>query len=132
MGGTATQAAIKERYFGKSFTTDMMSDGTLSLLAHLVALFGPEPPSLACFEESENFVHPHLIEHLIDVMKKAPAQVIISTHSPTFLNFVNPEDLIIVSKRDGRTHCERLENPDKYRDHPLGDLWFTGELGGVP
>ncbi len=132
VGGNATQAAIKERYFGKSFTTDMMSDGTLSLLAHLVALFGPEPPSLACFEESENFVHPHIIEHLIDIMKKGPAQVIISSHSPTFLNFVRPEELIIVSKRDGRTRCERLEQPDKYRDQPLGELWFTGELGGVP
>ncbi len=128
----STQVAIKEKPFDNEFTADMMSDGTLSLLAHLVALYGPERPDLACFEESENFVHPHIIEHLIDIMNKSQTQVIISTHSPTFLNHVKPEDLIIVSKTDGKTHCSRLSNPEKYRDVPLGELWYSGELGGVP
>ena len=127
-----TQVAIKEKPFEGEFTADMMSDGTLSLLAHLVALYGPERPDLACFEESENFVHPHIIEHLIDIMKKSESQVIISTHSPTFLNHIKPEDLIIVSKMDGKTQCSRLSNPEKYRDIPLGELWYSGELGGAP
>lgn len=132
IGDRMTQLAIKERYFDEEFPADVLSDGTLSLIAHLVALHGPEAPSLVCFEESENFVHPHIIEHLIDIMKKSPAQIIISTHSPTFLNYVEPEDIIIVSKVEGRTNCQRLKDLERYRDKPLGDLWVTGEFGGIP
>jgi len=132
VGGAFTQVAIKEKTFGEPFPATVLSDGTLALLAHLVALSGSPPPGLACFEESENFVHPHIIEHLIDVLKKSPVQILMSTHSPTFLNSVLPEDLIIVAKKDGRTQCSRLKKPEKYRDQALGDLWFTGELGGVP
>ncbi len=132
VGGAYTQVAIKEKTFEEPFPATVLSDGTLALLAHLVALSGSPPPGLACFEESENFVHPHIIEHLIDVLRNSPTQVLMSTHSPTFLNFVKPEDLIIVGKKDGRTHCSRLKKPEKYKDQALGDLWFTGELGGVP
>ena len=42
------------------------------------------------------------------------------------------DDLIIVAKVDGRTQCRRLQKPKAFRDRPLGDLWVTGELGGVP
>ena len=65
-----------------------MSDGTLRLLGQLAGLFSPEPPALACYEEPENYVHPDLASLMADVFKNASEknQVLISTHSPYFLN----------------------------------------------
>src|SRR5947208_6767975 len=58
VGGAFTQVAIKEKTFGEPFPATVLSDGTLALLAHLVALSGSPPPGLAGFEDPENFAHP--------------------------------------------------------------------------
>jgi len=115
-----------------------MSDGTLRLLGQLAALFSPEPPSLACFEEPENCIHPHLLETVVDALRwsSKTTQVLVSTHSPYLLNFVQPESLRIVEKVKGKTRCRTVEDKKGIKQAlkvlGLGELWYSGDLGGAP
>jgi len=132
-----TYIAIKEKDFKNPFDYYQISDGTLRFLAHLMVILSPksELPSLACFEEPENFVHPRLLQLLVDVLKKAKTQVIVTTHSPYLVDFVEPEDLIAIEKKEGKTVAKRFskEELEKFlKDFSLGELWYTGKIGGVP
>jgi predicted ATPase len=132
-----TYVGVKEKYFKMPFTSMQISDGTLRLLAHLAVLLSPSPPPLVCFEEPENHVHPRLLELLAEVLKKGAekTQVLVSTHSPYFLNFIQPENLIIIEKIEGKTISKRpkkREVEDFLKEFSLGELWYSGELGGTP
>ena len=78
--------AIRERGFEKPFELAQISDGTLRLLAFITALNLDSP--LVAFEKPENCVHPHLLETLIDIVRKSDKQVIISTHSPLLIRLL--------------------------------------------
>lgn len=63
----------------------------------------------------------------------------IATHSPALVNRLRPEELI-VCERDPKTGLARIPaiETDEVRrivaagDLKLGELWFSGTLGGVP
>ena len=86
-----THVGIKEKQFHYDFDHLQISDGTIKFLANILTAYMPteEAPSLACFEEPENFIHPRLIETVADLLHNAPFQVITTTHSPTFVNYVD-------------------------------------------
>jgi predicted ATPase len=115
-----------------------MSDGTLRLLGQLAALFSPEQPALACYEEPENYLHPAWLPLVADVLKNASAknQVLVSTHSPYLLNFFSPENLLIVEKKKGCTQINSVKRKtglkEALRILGLGEIWYSGELGGTP
>jgi len=133
-----TYLAIRERGFRLRIPSWAMSDGTLRFLGQLAALLSPEPPSLACFEEPENCIHPGLQEVVVDVLTSASRkiQVLVTTHSPDLLNFLAPEDLIIVEKEGGKTRCREAKDiagvKEALKTLGLGELWYSGHLGGVP
>jgi len=132
-----TYIAIKEKDFKYPFDYYQISDGTLRFLAHLMVVLAPksELPSLVSFEEPENFVHPRLLQLLVEVLKKGKTQVIVTTHSPYLVDFVEPEDLIVIEKKEGKTIAKRLskEEVQKFmKDFSLGELWYSGKIGGVP
>ena len=130
---------IRERGFKESFTN--ISDGTLRLLGFVTALSLNH--SLVAFEEPENCIHPHLLELLVDMMRKADCQVVITTHSPYLLDYVEPEEVVVVWREMGkegletkvrRPSEEELERVRKLlrEGWTLGEVWYSGELGGVP
>jgi predicted ATPase len=133
-----TYAQIKEKGLKVRIPSWAMSDGTIRFLAHLMVAFGASPPPLACFEEPENYIHPHLLELLAHVLKKASTrnQVLLSTHSPYLLNFLEPEDVIIVEKHDGATEASRPKHSgaikEALRTLGLGEMWYAGSVGGTP
>ena len=59
-----------------------------------------------------------------------------TTHSPDLLNFLAPEDLVIVEKVDGKTQCREVKDmtgvKEALKTLGLGELWYSGHLGGVP
>jgi len=133
-----TYIAVREKGFTKPFDYHQLSDGTLKLLAYITAASLPGT-ELICFEEPENFIHPHLLEMLVDLLKKCDKQVILATHSPLLVDLAEPEDVIIVEKNEeGATVAKRIEDPDELRRKlnelgvGLGDYWSSGALGGVP
>lgn len=133
-----TYVSFEEKGFDQRIPAWNMSDGVLHLLALLTILYSPEPPSLAAIEEPENWVHPGILELVADMLKSASrrTQVLITTHSPYLLNFMSPEDLVIVEKADGKTECKPVEDREGVKEAlkvlGLGEFWYSGSIGGTP
>lgn len=128
---------------------DSLSQGTLHVLGILALAMAPEPPSVVCFEEIDRGVHPRMLREIRDAfyrlaypsafgLRRRPVQVIATTHSPYMLDLFrdHPEEVIITQKHGREAHFERLaDRPDLadiLAEGTLGDLWFSGILGGVP
>lgn len=134
-----TYISVEETGIQQRIPAWAMSDGTLKLLAHLAVVYSPSPPALVCFEEPENFLHPHLLELLAQLLQKASerTQILVTTHSPYLLNFLESEDLIIVEKSQGKTTAKRASErrnglKEALRVLGLGEMWYAGSLGGIP
>ena len=77
---------------GKEFSSRVLSEGTLRLLALTIMQFDENHRGLLCFEEPENGVHPQRIKLMTELLYNLSAdfddeliplrQVIINTHSP--------------------------------------------------
>lgn len=113
------------------------SSGTRQILALLALRFGSKARPLICIEEPENFIHPGLMELVADLLKSVSlnSQVLVSTHSPYLLNQFLPEDVLIVEKKEGKTQL-RPPRGKKIKEAlkvlGLGELWYSGDIGGVP
>jgi hypothetical protein len=65
-------------------------------------------------------------------------QIVATTHSPFFLDLFreHPEEIVIASKKGRSATFARLsDRPDAREllaEGSLGDIWFSGILGGVP
>ena len=132
-----TYVAVREKGFDSPFNYFQVSDGTLKLLAYITAI-AIEEANVVCFEEPENFIHPRLFELLVEVLKKSDKQILLSTHSPYLVDFVEPEDVIIVEKKDKETVMSRIKDGAKLKARlaelglALGEYWYGGGLGGNP
>lgn len=130
-------------------TADSLSQGTLYLLAILVLAFSPAPPALVCIEEADRGMHPRTLREVRDALyrlsyprdaglERASVQVIATTHSPYLLDQFrdHPEEVILASKQGQAATLERLSDRadilELMKETHLGDLWYTGILGGVP
>lgn len=120
---------------GSGFSVNLLSDGTLRLLALLALFMSPEPPPLICIDEPEIGLHPEWIELLAEVIQDASerTQIIVSTHSAEFVSKMNPGDVVVVENEEGQTTMKRLHE-DKLskwlKDYQLGELWLSGHFGG--
>lgn len=114
-----------------------LSDGTLRFIALATLLLQPNPPETIVIDEPELGLHPAAIEKLAALVRVAShkAQVIIATQSSSFVSCFEPEDIVVVERKEGSTACVR---PDKERlaswleDYSLGELWEKNLIGGKP
>jgi predicted ATPase len=116
-----------------------VSYGTIRLLGILALLYDPEPPALTCIEEVDHGLHPQALELLVQRLREASerTQLIIATHSPTLADRLTPEEMIICERRmDGSSAIPAISS-SRIRSivaasgaQPLGELWFSGALGG--
>ncbi|MBW4501437.1 MAG: ATP-binding protein [Scytonema hyalinum WJT4-NPBG1] len=137
-----------DKYSEHHIPASDISDGTLRILAFLTALYQENTPSIICFEELENGVHPWLLHKMMELLKIVstegitgkPVQVLITTHSPVLLNYVEPHQVRAVElDNEGKTQVHTLPT-DSMRfqkaleayDGALGELWFTNVFGGNP
>jgi predicted ATPase len=126
-----------------------LSHGTLFALAILTIAYSPEPPTVVCIEEPDRGIHPRLLRDLQDALyrlcypenygeNREPVQVIATTHSPYMLDLYcdHPEEVVIAEKRPDCATFERLSDrtdlDEILGDANLGDVWYSGILGGVP
>jgi predicted ATPase len=130
-------------------SAENLSQGTLYVLATLALAFDPAPPSIICLEEIDRGIHPRLLREIRDALyrlsypksfgeKRAPVQIVATTHSPYLLDLFkdHPEEVVIAQKEGQEARFERLVDRPDFREllseGPLGDIWFSGILGGVP
>lgn len=124
---------------GHSFTSNSLSDGTVKLLALLVGIVSQKEKT-TIIEEPENYLHPYanrlLINYLRDTYENGIC--ILTSHSETILNLIQPEELIICELVGSFTTCKRLENVEKVKEvieasgFGCGYHYISGNLGGVP
>lgn len=97
---------------GREFSSRVLSEGTLRLLALCIFQFDEQHNGLLCFEEPENGIHPARIKDMVCLLKDLSVsfndkdtplrQVIVNTHSPLLVN-------------------EVFQLPDK----PLATIWLS-------
>ena len=116
-----------------------VSDGTVRLLALLVlTTWSARNSSLIAIEEPENGVHPHLAEHIVDMLRSASerTQLIVTTHEPDLLDHLEPSEVILCDKEGGFTRLKKassIADIEQFRQHfSLGELWEQGVVGAIP
>lgn len=128
---------IKDAPFSHPVLARFASDGTLKMLAYLVLLYDPDPPPFIGIEEPENFLHPRLLPELAEECRAAVAgtQLLVTTHSPFFLNGLRPEEVRVLWRDEqGYTQTQRAHDLPGVTEFVaqgalLGHLWMEGQLG---
>jgi predicted ATPase len=123
---------IKDAPFSHPILAKYASDGTLKLLAYLTVLFDPNPPQLVGIEEPENHLHPQLLPQLAEECRSASAntQLMITTHSPFFVDRLKPEELwVLYRDKKGFTQAKRTADMQGIKQFIengslLGSLWM--------
>jgi predicted ATPase len=104
------------------FPAQLLSDGTVNLLAIIVALFF-DRRGVVAIEEPERNVHPALISKLMAMIEDASRQkqIILTTHSPEIVRHLRPENLVLLYKdAEGFSQVERPAD-DEAVQHFLAD-----------
>ena len=94
--------SLQENYYqDQSLKAYMLSDGTINIVAFLVALYF-EDNDVVIIEEPERNIHPRLISRVVEMMKDAARtkQVIITTHSPEIVKHAGLDNLLLVSRNE--------------------------------
>jgi predicted ATPase len=128
---------IKDFPFEQPVLSRYASDGTLKLLAYLVVLNDPDPPRFIGIEEPENYLHPRLLPELAEECQAASerSQLLVTTHSPFFLNGTRPKEVRILYRNDdGFTETKRAYDIQGIQEFvsegaSLGHLWAEGHFG---
>lgn len=83
--------SVIEQYEGHRLETEAthLSDGVLRILA-VLAQSGSDR-SLILLDEIENGINQEIIEKLVDALVASPQQILVTTHSPLILNFLEDE-----------------------------------------
>lgn len=117
------------------------SFGTVRLLALLTALHDPAPPLFTAIEEVDHGLHPYALDVIVDALRAASerTQLLVATHSPSLVNRLAPHELVICDRdpETGRSlipaiSARKLAAASAASDLRLGELWFSGAVGGVP
>ncbi len=125
--------------FKTPFLDRYVSDGTIKMFAYLVLLHDPKPHPLLCVEEPENQLYPKLMPELAEEFRlyaQRGGQVLVSTHSPDFLNACKLEEVVWLVKEDGYTKIRRAKDDPQIAAYmadgdQMGQLWKQGFFEGA-
>lgn len=150
VGNGAHQLRYQDRWNPSVwYTPQEVSDGTILLTSFLTLQYQSPPISLVAIEEPERGLHPYLLEQLVAFLRgltrgeggRAPIQVVLATHSPELLEYLEPQEVRFVGRdpQTGSTTVKSVPSNDpdwpryfaEYRES-LREAWLSGSLGGVP
>jgi predicted ATPase len=130
-----TQLRVLWKSLKRGQTAAELSDGMLRFLLLLTILVSPDPAPLIAIDEPEMGLHPAMLpivaEYAVAAAQKT--QVVLTTHSPQFLNaFTETRPAITVAMwEQGETVLKQLseESLDYWlQEYSLGALFTSGEL----
>jgi predicted ATPase len=135
---------IQVRQGGKEFSSRIVSEGTLRVLALCALTVNPWSGSLLAFEEPENGVHPRRLELIVELLASLAAdqgrQVIVTTHSPLFCDAVlrlakdRPKEIALLRVRQGPIGTEIapfITSGPLFKDHEIAKALTTGTEDGL-
>ena len=116
-----------------------LSDGTLRFICLSTLLLQPVElqPELILIDEPELGLHPYALTLLAEMLQHASdsRQIIASTQSADLVSELDPENVVVVDRKEGASTFTRLDGGDLkewLEDYALGDLWKMNILGGRP
>ncbi len=140
------QIQVREKGLNQLLPATELSEGTRLVLCILTILHQENPPPIILLEDIDRGLHPRLFEYVAPMMKdiaeRHQINILATTHNPYLVDCFQDDKkaVIIVEKKDGAstlsTLADRLKDLDYDKvdpdDMPLGNLWFSGLVGGVP
>jgi predicted ATPase len=121
------------------FSSHQASDGTLRTMALITLLLQPENdlPDVLILDEPELGLHPYAINIIGGLINSIShyTQVILATQSPLLIDCFEPEDIIIVERKNRQSYFNRLsrENLELWlEEYSLSELWNKNIIGGRP
>ena len=132
------QLRVRWRSLRREQSAADLSDGTLRFLFLLAVLASPDPPPLVAIDEPETGLHPAMLPIVAEyaVQASTRTQVILATHSPSFLDAFSEHvpTTTVVEWIDGRTKLS-VRSGDELdywlKDYTLGELYRSGQLEAV-
>lgn len=138
-GGKELFLNWREKGSDQLFGPHQLSDGTLRAICLVTLLLQPTEtlPSLIIVDEPELGLHPYALNVIASLFQKAAAhtQVLISTQSSTFLDYFQPEDIIVVDRTKNGSVFTRPDPAklDAWLDeYSLGEVWEKNIVAGGP
>jgi len=134
--GQVTLAWYQKDVEGPLFP-NQLSEGTLRFLWLTTALLAPDPSPVTLIDEPEVSLHPELIKLLAGLLQDASArsQIIVATHSPDLVRWLQSQEVLVLDKIEGRTQftwADTMDLEEWLKEYTLRDLWLMGTLGGRP
>ena len=116
-----------------------LSDGTLRFVCLSTLLLQPVElqPELILIDEPELGLHPYALTLLAEMLQHASdsRQIIASTQSADLVSELDPEDVVVVDRKEGTSTFTRLDRDDLrewLEEYALGELWKMNIFGGRP
>ena len=129
------QLRIRWRSLQREQSAADLSDGTLRFLFLLAVLANPSPPPLIAIDEPETGLHPSMLPIVAEYARDAAnrSQVILTTHSPEFLDAFGDEvpTTTVVERREGQTNLRVVSGEELsywLKQYTLGELYRSKEL----
>ncbi len=140
------QIQVRETGLNDPTPATELSEGTRLIICILTILHQEDPPAVILLEDIDRGMHPRLFEQIAplirDIAERNEINIIATTQNPYLVDcFRDHQDaVIVVEKVDGAstltTLAEKMKNLDYESvdpdDMPLGALWYSGLVGGVP
>jgi len=136
---------VRERGLEKPLPASELSEGTRLILCILTIIHQENPPPVILLEDIDRGMHPRLFEEIAPLMRKIAEEhginIIATTHNPYLVDAFQDakECVLLVEKMEGASVLipltDKLEGLDYDReetDVSLGELWYSGLVGGVP
>lgn len=124
---------VKEHYDtgDVEFSSKEISDGILRVLA-FIAISEIEPANaIFLLDEVENGINSDYAEAMIDVLseiyEESKHQLVLTTHSTVFLDYVKPEQIVLLYRdQNGSTRADNLFDSKEIRDKL--EYMYPGEI----
>ena len=116
-----------------------ISDGALRFICLATLLLQPPElqPDPIIIDEPELGLHPLALTLLAEMVRGASVarRVVVSTQSADLVSEFEPEDVVVVNRRNGESVFERLDSDvlqDWLKEYSVGQLWKAEVVGGGP
>ncbi len=109
---------VTEQYFNLPLPAFLLSHGTITITALIIALYFQNCSSVV-IEEPERSIHPYLVSRVMNMMSDAAhsRQVVMTTHNPITVRHVPDRSVLLVSRgSDGFSTITRPSDEEHIRD----------------
>ena len=117
---------IKDTYSHKEFYANFQSDGTVSIIAMVIALYFESLSEIIVIEEPERNIHPQLISKLMALMEDVSRnkQIILTTHNSEVLRHTSLKNVRFIKRNE-----KGVTTVSKPEDSPTVKCFLSNDLG---